>query len=187
MFELLYQWDVNIFYWLFMGFYHPPLVDQIMPFFNIIGTGYFLAPVFIVLLVFGNDNTKKASLLCLLALLICYVSSEILKFEVARLRPYDALPNITPYYYPEGYSFPSGHATNVFAVSTILGVKLGYIVLFFVLALLIAISRVYQGVHYPSDIIFGALLGVLIALIVLRWEDNIWLFFLKLKKELVHR
>jgi undecaprenyl-diphosphatase len=185
--QTLYQIDINLFYWLFQGFYHPPIVEMIMPYFNIIGTVYFLAPIFIILLFFGNDKTKKVSLLCLVALVLCYLSSEILKWGVARPRPYEFLPNITPAYFPGGYAFPSGHATNIFAVSTILGIKLGYMVIFLVLAILVAVSRIYQGVHYPSDIIFGALLGIIIALIVLRLEDNFWLFFLKLKKELVHR
>lgn len=66
---------------------------------------------------------------------------------------------------PATYSFPSGHATVSFACATILTLALPRLAVpFYALAALIAFSRVYVGVHYPSDIVVGAVLGTLIAI-----------------------
>ena len=66
---------------------------------------------------------------------------------------------------PATYSFPSGHATVSFACATILTLALPRLAApFYALAALIAFSRVYVGVHYPSDIVVGAVLGTLIAI-----------------------
>lgn len=62
-------------------------------------------------------------------------------------------------------SFPSGHAATSFACATVLAVLVPrWRVPFFVLATLIALSRLYNGVHYPTDVVAGALLGVFVAL-----------------------
>ena len=66
---------------------------------------------------------------------------------------------------PATYSFPSGHATVSFACATILTFAVPRLAVpFYALAALIAFSRVYVGVHYPSDIVVGAVLGTLIAI-----------------------
>jgi undecaprenyl-diphosphatase len=66
------------------------------------------------------------------------------------------------------YSFPSGHAATSFACATVLSAFVPRLrVPFFVLATLIALSRVYNGLHYPTDVLAGALLGVLTALLLL--------------------
>lgn len=79
-------------------------------------------------------------------------------------RPYIALSGIIPLFTePPGYdSFPSGHATLFFALATVIYMrhkKVG--IIFYLLAFLIAISRVIAGVHYIGDIIAGAAIGIL--------------------------
>jgi undecaprenyl-diphosphatase len=70
---------------------------------------------------------------------------------------------------PLGGSFPSGHAATSFACATMLSLIVPrYTVAFFLLAAAIAWSRVYNGVHYPLDVLGGAALGVVVA-IALRW------------------
>lgn len=69
-------------------------------------------------------------------------------------------------------SFPSSHAANAFAVATVLrDFKPRFGPYLFVLAFLIAYSRPYVGVHYPSDSLFGAVLGVVLGLLVI-WSRN---------------
>ncbi len=64
-------------------------------------------------------------------------------------------------------SFPSGHASFFFALSTAIFIKNKKIgSLFLILSFLISISRVFSGIHFPSDIIFGAIIGVLTAVFV---------------------
>lgn len=66
------------------------------------------------------------------------------------------------------HSFPSGHSATSFACATVLAVYAPrWRVTFFLLATLIAFSRVYNGMHYPTDVLAGALLGVLTALLLL--------------------
>ena len=71
---------------------------------------------------------------------------------------------------PKGgrYGFVSSHAANMYASATILGYfYFRYKKVFFTIALMVAFSRVYVGVHYPADILFGGLLGYGLGWIVL--------------------
>jgi len=66
------------------------------------------------------------------------------------------------------HSFPSGHTATSFACATVLSAFAPRLrVPFFLLATLIGLSRIYNGVHYPTDVLAGALLGVLTALLLL--------------------
>ena len=86
---------------------------------------------------------------------------KILKEFFERIRPCNALSDvITPLGCTGSYSFPSNHAVNNFAAAVF------YFKLFpnlkyplFITASLVAISRVYLGLHYPSDILGGAIIG----------------------------
>ena len=67
---------------------------------------------------------------------------------------------------PSGYSFPSGHTTSSFAAATVIIIrKEKFAVFTAVLAFLIAFSRLYNCVHYPTDVICGAVLGIALAII----------------------
>jgi undecaprenyl-diphosphatase len=76
-------------------------------------------------------------------------------------------------------SFPSNHAAAAFAVATSIWIwrrKDGWV--WFVLAALIGFSRIWCGVHYPTDIVGGAVLGILIAVVIgklMRWQGLKWL------------
>ena len=93
-----------------------------------------------------------------------YVISYILKIIFHAPRPFVTHLDVRPLILETPYtSFPSGHATLFFALATAIYLydkRAGYV--FYVLATLIAISRVVVGVHYPVDIIAGAAIGVLV-------------------------
>ena len=106
--------------------------------------------------------------------LLTIILSEPLSFRlreaVGRDRPpvryVEPEPLITT---PNSHSFPSGHSTTAFAAATVLGAYLPrFRPWFFVLAALIAWSRVVVGVHYPLDVLGGAVLGTALGLVVLR-------------------
>jgi undecaprenyl-diphosphatase len=99
------------------------------------------------------------------AILLAESISGALKLWVQRDRPPLSQPVPEPLLEsPSTYSFPSGHATVSFACATVLALAVPRIrVPLFVLAALISFSRVYVGVHYPFDVLAGAVLGVGIA------------------------
>ncbi|MCR5539764.1 MAG: phosphatase PAP2 family protein [Ruminococcus sp.] len=110
-------------------------------------------------------KTRKLGFLCAAALvfntLICNV---ILKNIIARVRPYEVIDDLKLMVGKQNdWSFPSGHASGGFCMSTVIfreaPRKIGIPVLIF--ALLISLSRLYVGVHYPSDVICGIILGTL--------------------------
>ncbi len=99
------------------------------------------------------------------AILLAESSSGAVKLAVERDRPPVSRPIPEPLLEaPSTYSFPSGHATVSFACATVLALAVPRLRWpLFVLAALIAWSRVYVGVHYPGDVLAGAALGVAIA------------------------
>ena len=98
---------------------------------------------------------------------LAWIFSKILKFLFHTLRPFDVLVNIRPLFPEAGYAFPSSHATFFMALAVALFFnhkKAGYLFMFF--ALLIGIARIMTGVHFPSDILGGFALGVIISLLI---------------------
>ena len=96
------------------------------------------------------------------------IANIILKPTVARIRPYDINTAVTLIIGAQhDYSFPSGHTTASFAAATVLFLnRFKYWPVFAVLAVLIAFSRLYLYVHFPSDVLAGAVIGILAAIAV---------------------
>ena len=96
----------------------------------------------------------------------------ILKAIVARPRPFVADPSIQLLISaPTGYSFPSGHAGCAFAAATVIAfmpIGRGWKAGAWVLAVLLAFSRLYLQVHYPTDVLVGAAIGVLYGIIAVK-------------------
>ncbi|MBS4028665.1 MAG: phosphatase PAP2 family protein, partial [Ignavibacteriales bacterium] len=135
----------------------------------------------------GSKQTRTA-LLLLIPLIIFsdQLNSSLLKNIFERPRPCVSLENVRLLVScGSGYSFPSSHAVNNFAIATLLSMYFrNYRILFFAFASLVAYSRVYVGVHYPSDIIAGALIGICCAYTLnWTWEKIQTSYFPMLKKE----
>ena len=129
----------------------------------------------VVLLFFRK--TRSTGLTCLLALLFSLlINNVLLKNMVCRVRPYDANPLLMPLIQrPTDFSFPSGHAASSFACAGVMWHKLprraGVPVL--ILAILISFSRLYIGVHYPTDVLAGVISGLLISFLAIRTVQGI--------------
>ena len=123
----------------------------------------------IVMLFFRK--TRKVGWISLLTMLMCYLFNDILLKElVQRPRPFMDLPQLQVIESkPTSWSFPSGHACSSFAAASTYNrgeeprwMKGG----FWFLAVAMAFSRPYVGVHYPSDVLVGACIGLLGSAIV---------------------
>lgn len=95
------------------------------------------------------------------------------KSVVDRARPPVRYPKPEPLVaVPHDHSFPSGHAATSFACATILATAVPRLAVpLYLLAAAIGFSRVYVGVHYPLDVVGGAVLGVALAT-ALRWLER---------------
>lgn len=147
--------------------------DWLMP---LLRNKYIWLPFYIFIASFLLLNFQRKGLVALVALVLAVavadnISSQLIKKSVQRLRPCKVLEPQKDMYLRvpcgSGYSFPSSHATNHFTVATYLVLLLGRLFKWIKLPLVlwattIAFAQVYVGVHYPLDVIGGALLGILV-------------------------
>lgn len=192
MIENIVNLDTKIFYFINVGLSNP-ITDFLMP---IITNGKLWAPIYIFLfvyliflshlksdaylqrdssnyfkniIIYNKSGIAIALLLAIAVILADQISANFIKNSVGRLRPCHSLDNINLLIScGSGKSFPSAHATNNFAAAVLLShfyKKYKYI--FFSLATLVAFSRVFVGVHYPFDILVGAILGSIISCVLI--------------------
>ena len=124
--------------------------------------------------------TRKAGVLALLSMLLGLLCTNVvLKHQVARPRPWLSLPIVPLVVENDPNSFPSGHTCAAFAAGMIWVRTLPWRwgrVLAVVLAVCMGLSRLYVGVHYPLDVLGGALVGSFCAWVVWRlyrrWSER---------------
>src|SRR3989338_3992138 len=145
---------------------HNLLTDSFFLFFSVAGVyGIIWFLLALLLVIFdGLDNRREITALLLAVLIEVLAVEIILKNAFLRIRPESAFTDIVRVLERVNiYSFPSGHATIAFASAIILTrqrKKLKWF--FYTLAFLTAVSRIYLGRHYPSDVLVGAISGLFI-------------------------
>lgn len=146
--------------------------DVVMPFITHYGNWYLVIGIFVCFVLF-KDYRKALAVIALTALALIFsdaVNSHILKPLFSRVRPCNDLPDVRVMTGCTGsFSFPSSHASNIFAISAVLVYEYRKIaVLMLIIAAAVSYSRVYLGVHYPSDVIAGGILGSLYGIGIIR-------------------
>jgi membrane-associated phospholipid phosphatase len=109
-----------------------------------------------------SEAVRQNSLFIASSTAVSFGLDFLIKHCVKRRRPFIQNLNITPVYRAGGTSFPSGHASSTFATATSLAIaypKWYIVVPAFMWAGSVSYSRVYLGVHYPTDVVAGDLLG----------------------------
>lgn len=147
-------------------------LNNIMLFFTLFGETYFIIAVLICLLFFKN---KKISFSVLSVTALSAGINYIIKNIIQRARPTLQFINdlVIDYKFPTSYSFPSGHSQTSFVLYFILGYlllnkyykgkyKKLFLSLITVLPILVMFSRIILGVHYFTDVLAGAIIGVIL-------------------------
>ncbi len=159
--------DRKILFW-FNDTLKNKFLDKFMYIFTYMGgwviTTSFLGGLFIL----GKGKARLIGGEGLIALSISQTIVSIIKKVLERERPYKILESINTFGIElKDYSFPSGHTTAGFTIATVLSFNIPSLsILFYLIALTIGISRMYLGVHYPTDVVAGMILGILTSTIV---------------------
>ncbi|WP_298836234.1 phosphatase PAP2 family protein [Clostridium sp.] len=144
---------------------HGIIMDKVMIISTCLGNGGFIW-ITISLILIITKKYRKIGFMVLGALVLSGIlGEEILKHIFKRIRPSAVNLLIAK---PVSYSFPSGHATSSFAAAGVLAKYFKkYALVFLSLASLIAFSRLYLYVHYPTDVLAGIVLGLICSVITI--------------------
>lgn len=160
--EAVTAWDTSVITAIYENV-HSAFLTMFFRIVTLLGEGgIFWIAVAVILLFF--KKTRRSGICIGASLLIgVIVGNGIIKNVVARPRPYDAIEGIESVVsHLSDYSFPSGHSLCCFEAATALAMnRTRWAIPAYVGAVLVAVSRLFLFVHYPTDVICGALLGVL--------------------------
>lgn len=124
-----------------------------------------IAAVIVSIIIYINKSKRKYIIPLWLSGIVSYGLANLIKFIIARPRP--SVIQLVPETF---YSFPSSHAAVVFSLLPILCLKFKKLKLVWIsLGILIVLTRLYVGVHYLSDILAGAVLGLIVGYLVLKY------------------
>ena len=178
--------NVDMFYFFNHNFQNP-IFDAVMPVVTHFGGFKVLVVVLIAIILYahlkGKRTLKRLTILALIAFLCSDIVTAILKHIICEPRPFVTLDNVHLLIAEDDpLSFPSGHTTSTFSVVTFFVLNMNELAkrhyklidaALIIFAVVIPFSRMYVGVHYPGDVLAGALIGIAGALIVNKYKNSI--------------
>jgi undecaprenyl-diphosphatase len=181
MIEFIQHVDVILFYF-FNTTLQNPFFDWFMPFVTEKTHWFPVWAVIVGLLLWKGEKKGRIAVILIIPLIFMsdQFSAHVLKPWIARTRPCVALTDVHLLIkLTKSYSFPSAHASNFFALATFFSFFYPrYKWWYFTVALIVGMSRVFVGVHYPFDVLGGAILGSACAVFVVqmwRFGENLYL------------
>ncbi len=174
--DAITRFDIELFH-LINSSWTAPFLDSFMVYvtdkMNFLGVIIVAAALIWIL---GKRQDRIGLVILVAVVLLSDFASNSLKHVFMRVRPCSALEGVRLLVGCSGsFSMPSGHATNIFAAMVFLSARYTRLwPAFIFMAFAVAYSRVYVGVHFPTDVTAGALLGSAIAVIAFSAERG-WL------------
>jgi undecaprenyl-diphosphatase len=137
-------------------------LDRLMPIVTSMGNLGIVWIIMAVVLILDKSYRLIGDTVILTLIVSTIVGEGIVKHIVRRVRPCNQQNNVSFLIAkPISYSFPSGHTLSSFAVAEVLSIYFTqYKLIFMAIAFLIALSRLYLYVHYPTDVIAGIIIGI---------------------------
>ena len=185
-FVLLFFSKTDGFY--LLNTYHTNFLTTIFTWFTYFGDGLFSVGTGVLLFAF---NKRFVSLMVLSSYAISGIIAQVLKYFIIEPRPAVYLKDSSyPYFIDDVtlhnlHAFPSGHTASAFALAAVLSFAAKnktYSILFLVAAILVGYSRIYLAQHFLTDVLAGAIIGVLSAIICWVFFEKSFTYLLRIKK-----
>jgi undecaprenyl-diphosphatase len=155
------RWDI-IFFTSIFDLDGKKIVAWIMPKISHTGNGYYYPLLPLLIYIFMPDKAFGFLISGLAAFMFELPAHLVIKNLVKRDRPCEVLANVNRRIIPaDQFSFPSGHTAAAFAIATLVSLHFPMLCMpVLIWASLVGLSRIYLGVHYPTDIVAGVVIGL---------------------------
>ncbi|MGV8982938.1 phosphatase PAP2 family protein [Clostridium sp.] len=170
LFEYINHRDINILR-IINNSWKCSFLDTIMPAMTYLGSFQFMFVFCTLAFLLSTTLLHVMAINAMISITLSTGLGKLLKITVTRLRPFIDIPNLNIRKIGiDKYSFPSGHTTGAFSLAVIIALYFpifGFITI--PLACCVGISRMYIGVHYPTDVIVGAFIGITCSFLTYRF------------------
>lgn len=162
----LREWDGRVLLWCNKALRHTVL-DRFFGWLTHLGGALFTISFVLAMVLFASEPWKSIGWNCLISLSASHIIAAVIKRIVDRKRPYMAMDGVITGPKPlKDPSFPSGHTTAAFSVFVPIAFASAWLSLLVIpLAAVVGMSRMYLGLHYPSDCIAGGMIGTCVSIL----------------------